>query len=312
MVAIRVQSAVWLAVVVLSLVVVGCQWGTGAKPAPTPIPPAKPLPPSAPGAGAVSADQKLVAGNLHVEYIPPCALRGAPAEWVAPIRLTDLRSGSVVYLNRNGTLRESPKPDYKTEEGKAAVETALNDSALVKEIAGRPPCPEPVYMPEIRQQDGWPDAYAEDIGNPAMPKVAMGTWPRFAESPPPYGYPGWRGAYCWPVSGGDRECEDNAAWKGFGSAKALEPGRFYVTVLGDDANRGRISRVRVFPAQERRSGRGRELHLGAEVHRVVATSGKTLEKFILPRLPAGDYMLIADYESPLGEVEYGFKVAYGN
>ena len=69
----------------------------------------------------------------------------------------------------------------------------------------------------------------------------------------------------------------------------------------------------MFPAQEKWSTRklGRMLHLGAEVHRVVATKGETLEKFILPKLPAGDYLLIASYESALGEVEYGFKVAFG-
>ena len=95
-------------IALLVLMMVGCELGVGGRAAPTPMPPATPLPPSAPSVGAVSADQKLVAGNLHVEYIPPCALRGAPAEWVAPIRLTDLRSGSVVYLNRNGSLSPNP------------------------------------------------------------------------------------------------------------------------------------------------------------------------------------------------------------
>ena len=299
-------------IALLVLMMVGCElgsWGRAAAPNP-PLPPAPPVPPSAPGAGSVSADQKLVAGNLHVEYIPPCALRGAPAEWVAPIRLTDLRSGSVVYLNRNGSLRESPKPDYKTEEGRAALEAALKDKALVKEIVGRPACPEMVYNPTVMQRGGWPDAFAVDLGDPPMPRVAIGVSPRSIESTPRSVYPGWRGAYCWPVSGGVRECEDTADWKGFGGAEALGSGRFYVAVLGDEDNPGVVRRVRVFPAQERRAnrGRGRELHLGAEVHKVVATRGESLEKFTLPRLPAGDYMLIADYESPLGEVEYGFKV----
>ena len=93
----------------------------------------------------------------------------------------------------------------------------------------------------------------------------------------------------------------------------MEPGRFYVAILGDDANPGMIRRVRVFPAQEKWSTLklGRVLHLGAEVHRVVATKGETLDKFVLPTLPGGDYLLIASYESALGEVEYGFKVAFG-
>ena len=85
-----------------------------------------------------------------MEYIPPCAMMSAPAEWVAPIKLTDLSSGSIVYLNRNGTLKESPKPDYKTEEGKDTLETALKDSELVKEIVGRPACPDRVYKPDVQ------------------------------------------------------------------------------------------------------------------------------------------------------------------
>ena len=299
----RVTAAAWLAVVILMLV--GCQWGIGAQPAAPPPPPPQPTP--------TANDQKVIDGYLHVEYIPSCALSSVPFIWVAPIRLTDLRSGSVVYLNGNGTLREKPKPDYKTGEGQAAIEAALKDGALVKEIVGRPPCPEKVYSPTVNQKDGWPDAYAVDIGDPPMPKVVMGTWPKFTDSPPPHGYPGWRGAYCWPMGGGSRECNDTADWKGFGRAEALELGRFYVTVVGDEGNPGRVSRVRVFPAEERRANRGRsrELQLGAEVHRVVATRGETLEKFTLPRLSAGDYLLIASYESPLGEVEYGFKVSVG-
>ena len=302
---VRAQSAVWLVVVVLSLVVVGCQWGIGAQPAAPPPPPPPPTP--------TANDQKVIDGYLHVVYIPSCALRSVPFNWVAPIRLTDLRSGSVVYLNRNGTLTERPKPDYKTGEGQAAIEAALKDGALVKEIVGRPSCPDPVYDPTVKQRDGWPDAFGEDIGEPTMPKVVLGVSPSSIETPPRNVYPGWRGAYCWPVSGGERECEDSVSWKGFGRADALRPGRFYLAIIGDEANPGMVVRVRVFTAQERRAnrGRGRELHLGAEVHRVVATRGETLKKFTLPRLPGGDYMIIADYESPLGEVEYGFKVEVG-
>ena len=75
----------------LSVMITGCQLELGAQPAPTPQPPATPLPPLAPSAGATSSDQKLVEDYLYVRYFPPCALRGAPAEWVAPIELTDLR-----------------------------------------------------------------------------------------------------------------------------------------------------------------------------------------------------------------------------
>ena len=250
---------------------------------------------------------KALDGDLHVWYIP-CG--NQPATWIASIILSDLRSGSVVYLNQDGTLKTSPEPAYVTEEGRDLLEAALKDSSVMEQVVARPNCLDQVYEPTIQQSYGWPDAYAEDIGNPPIPRVAMGTWPKFTESPPPYGYPGWRGAFCWPVSGDSRECDDTATWEGFAAAGALEPGRFYVAILGDDANPGMIRRVRVFPAQEKWSTLklGRVLHLGAEVHRVVATKGETLDNFVLPELPGGDYLLIASYESALGEVEYGFKV----
>ena len=302
----------------LPLVIIGCQLGFGAQPAPTPLPPVAPLPPTTPileerrmPAGVKMAhNTKALDGDLYVWYIP-CG--NQPATWIASIILSDLRSGSVVYLNQDGTLKTSPEPAYVTEEGRDLLEAALKDSSVMEQVVARPNCLDQVYEPTIQQSYGWPDAYAEDIGNPPIPRVAMGTWPKFTESPPRYGYPGWRGAYCWPVSGASRKCDDTATWEGFAAASALEPGRFYVAVLGDDANPGMISRVRVFPAQEKWSilKLGRVLHLGAEVHRVVATKGETLDNFVLPELPGGDYLLIASYESALGEVEYGFKVAFG-
>ena len=302
----------------LPLVIVGCQLGFAPQPAPTPLPPVAPLPPTTPileerrmPAGVKMAhNTKALDGDLYVWYIP-CG--NQPATWIASIILSDLRSGSVVYLNQDGTLKTSPEPAYVTEEGRDLLEAALKDSSVMEQVVARPNCLDQVYEPTIQQSYGWPDAYAEDIGNPPMPRVAMGTWPKFTESPPPYGYPGWRGAFCWPVSGASRKCDDTATWEGFAAASALEPGRFYVAVLGDDANPGMISRVRVFPAQEKWSilKLGRVLQLGAEVHRVVATKGETLDNFVLPELPGGDYLLIASYESVLGEVEYGFKVAFG-
>ena len=108
-------------------------------------------------------------------------------------------------------------------------------------------------------------------------------------------------------------CEETADWKGFGDAEAMGASagtRFYVAVRGDETNPGVVRRVEVFPVRMEWSLRklGRELHLGGRAYRFVATKGETLEKFVMPKLPAGDYILIADYESPLGEVEYGFKV----
>ena len=307
----RVTVATRTILLLLSLLMIGCQLGVGPEPAPTPQPrpPLPPIPPP-PAAGDVSENSNVIDGYLHVQYMPSCELRSSPATVVAPIRLTDLRSGSYVFLNRNGTVVTRYRPVYKTEQGQDTLKSVLENSSLMSQIVARPACPDKVTNPKVQQQDGWPDAYEESIGDPPMPKVAIGVSPMSIETPPRNVYPGWRGAYCWPVSGGVRECKDTADWEGFSGASALEPGRMFIAVIGDDANPGTIRRVRVFPAQAKWSIRkmGRALNVGAEVHRVVATKEQTLDKFVLPKLPEGDYLLIASYESPLGEVEYGFKL----
>ena len=283
------KSMMWLAVVVLTLVTVGCQWGIGERAAPTPHPPPAPTfaPPTA--VDATDHNEKVIDGYLHVRYIP---CEPIPAAFVAPIILTDLRSGSVIFLNRNGTVKTSRTPRYSSEECKAALEAVLNDSSIMEQVVARPTCPDRLYKPDVRQRDGWPNAYAVDIGDPPMPKVAMVGSPTYFTTPPQFAYPGWRGAYCWPVGGVSRECEDTAEWEGFGGASALGGGsgtRFHVAILGDEDNPGMVRRVRVLPVREEWSFRklGKVLHVGAEVHKFVATKGTTLEKFVMPRLPAG-------------------------
>lgn len=82
---------------------------------------------------------KIVDGYLHVWHIP-CDNR--PATWVAPIIVTELYSRSIIYMNRNGTVRESPKPEYKTEEGRERLQKALADRSTVRLIVTPPECPE--------------------------------------------------------------------------------------------------------------------------------------------------------------------------
>ena len=147
----RVQSAVWLALVGV-LLLVGCQWGVGAQVAPTPMPPATPLPPVPTSANTPTAFEKklqttprkteltkVLDGYLHARYLPPCEIVPSPALWVASIILTDLRSGSIAYLNRDGTIKFT---DYRTDEGKATLEAALKDSSVVEQIVERPECPD--------------------------------------------------------------------------------------------------------------------------------------------------------------------------
>ena len=149
----RVQSAVWLAVVVLVLMMVGCELGSGARVAATPMPPATPLPPVPPSANTPTPFEeklqsvprsmeltKVIDGYLHVRYLPPCEIVPSPAIWVASIILTDLHSGSVAYLNRDGTVRTDPS--YLTEEGRTRLEGALEDSSVLEQIVARPECPD--------------------------------------------------------------------------------------------------------------------------------------------------------------------------
>ena len=81
----------------------------------------------------------MIDGYLHVRYLPPCEIVPSPAEWVAAIVLTDLRSGSIVYLNHDGTVKFT---DYKAEEGKVTLEAALEDSSVVEQVVARPECPD--------------------------------------------------------------------------------------------------------------------------------------------------------------------------
>ena len=305
----RVTAAAWLALVVLVLVMVGCQWGIGAQVAPTPIPPATPtLEERRVQTGPeIGNNTKVIEGNLHVWYIPCPQNPDPPFEWVAPISVTDLNDGSKVYLNRDGTLRESPKPRYKSEEGRIRLEAALNDSSVMEQVVARPSCGgQQADDPRIRQQGGWPDAYAEDIGEPVIPRVAISTVPSATLGAAIY--PGWRGSYCWPVSTDSPKCEDVDSWEGFAEARALRSrpdSTFHFTVLGDEANPGTINQIRMHTIERRWALREfrQVVKRGAEVYSVEAQDGQRLDVIQVPSILVGDYMLIASYESPLGEVE---------
>ena len=111
----------------------------------TPIPPATPLPaPTAPPAPTPTDEQRriqtpmnfgsntrIVDGDIHVWHIPTCP-PVPPATWVAPVILTDLRSGSNLHLNRDGSIRDSPAPDYRSDEGRERIAEVLGDSSLME------------------------------------------------------------------------------------------------------------------------------------------------------------------------------------
>lgn len=148
----RVSIAGGLIVLLAPLIMAGCQLGIGAQPAATPPPPATPLPPVPPSANTPTAFEKklqttprsmeltkVIDGYLHARYLPPCEIVPSPALWVASIILTDLRSGSIAYLNRDGTIKFT---DYGTDEGKATLEATLKDSSVMGQIVARPECPD--------------------------------------------------------------------------------------------------------------------------------------------------------------------------
>ena len=326
----RVPTAVWLATLLLPLMVVGCQLGFEGRAAATPMPPATPLPPVPPSANTPTPLEeklqsaprsmeltKVIDGYLHVRYLPPCEIVPSPAEWVASIILTDLRSGSFILLNRNGTLKSSSKPDDKTDEGRAALEEALKDSSVMEQIVARPECPEIYRSVNVGEPrfcgglDGWPEHDAENIGEPPMPKVGL------SRDDPTRGTcmgNGWVGSYCWPMGGEGRSCEERDDWselagvENYGIIKG--PRNAYVTVLDDEGNPGRVSRIRMFTIEEEGTllKLGRVVTPGEEAYSLEAQEGETIIQFARPDIPEGLYLLIASYESPLGEVEYGFKV----
>ena len=120
----------------------------------TPIPPATPAPaPTAPPAPTTTDEQRriqtptnfgtntrVVDGDIHVWHIPTCP-PAPPATWVAPVILTDLRSGSNLHLNKDGSILDSPAPDYRSDEGRKRFTEALGDSSLMELILAPMECP---------------------------------------------------------------------------------------------------------------------------------------------------------------------------
>jgi len=83
---------------------------------------------------------RVVDSDIHVWHAPHCP-PVPPAEFVASIILTDLSSGSHLYLNRDGSVRTSLAPDYRTDEGRERFEEVLEDRSLMKLILTPFECP---------------------------------------------------------------------------------------------------------------------------------------------------------------------------
>ena len=140
-----------LVVGLLLAVTIAC---TDSRVPSTPIPPATPLPaPTAPPAPTPTDEQRriqtpmnfgtntrIVNGDLHVWHVPTCP-PVPPATWVAPVILTDLRSGSILHLDRGGSILDSPAPVYHSDEGRKRLTEVLDDSSLIELILARMECP---------------------------------------------------------------------------------------------------------------------------------------------------------------------------
>lgn len=122
----RVIATAWVGVLLL-LVMVGCELGLGAQaPEDRVVPGAQP-------------HTKIVDGYLHVAHSP------CPPSMVAPpaaITVTDLYSRSVIYLNGDGSVSATQKPDFKTQKGRERLLKAIADRSTLSLIRKLPKCPE--------------------------------------------------------------------------------------------------------------------------------------------------------------------------
>ncbi len=144
-------TAAFLVVSLLMMAVVAC---AETRVPSTPIPPATPAPaPTAPPAPTPTDEQRriqtptdfgsntrVVDGDIHVWHIPTCP-PVPPATWVAPIILTDLRSGSILHLDRGGSILDSPAPVYHSDEGRKRLTEVLDNNSLMDLILAPMDCP---------------------------------------------------------------------------------------------------------------------------------------------------------------------------
>ena len=132
----------------------------GPPPAPRPTPPATPAPalerrtpppfpyPPTPTRDEIrlqtptdfGANIRVVDGDVHVWHIPICP-PVPPATWVAPVILTDLRSGSQLHLELDGSITDSPAPVYRSDEGRDRFAEILANNALMELILAPMECP---------------------------------------------------------------------------------------------------------------------------------------------------------------------------
>ena len=144
--------AVWLAVSLSLLTLLACaDTPVSPTPATDTATPARKIPPPPPPTPTLEErriqtptdfgyNTRGVNGDIHVWHAPHCR-PVPPAIFVASVILTDLRSGSHLYLNRDGSVRTSPQPDYRSDEDRERFSAVLDDSSLMELILTPFECP---------------------------------------------------------------------------------------------------------------------------------------------------------------------------
>ena len=111
---------------------------------PTDRPPAAPTPTLEERRNQTPTDfgynTRVLDGNIHVWHVPHCP-PVPPATFVASIILTDLSSGSHLYLNRDGSVKASPLPDYRSAEAEELFAAVLGDTSMMERILVPFECP---------------------------------------------------------------------------------------------------------------------------------------------------------------------------
>ena len=108
-------------------------------PPPTPVPP----PTFSPGIQTPTDfgyNTRVVDEDIHVWHAPHCP-PVPPAEFVASVILTDLGSGSIIYLDPDGSIRTSPGPVYHSDEDQERFAAVLDDNSLMELILTPFECP---------------------------------------------------------------------------------------------------------------------------------------------------------------------------
>ena len=285
-------------------------------PTPTSVPPPTPMPildvTEVHTLTDFGYNTRVVDGDIHVWHAPPCPQIHS-ASWIAAIILTDLRTGSYLYLDPDGSGRKTPGTDYWSDETRERFAEVLEDVSLLELIITPFECPLPPAPGSETMfctgLTGWPDPDTVNIGEPPFPQVAISSFDSLGGFCMGHG---WTGSYCWQAGVKGRTCEAREDWdeligvRAYAMAKESHTG--VVTVLGDESSPGRVTGIQLFPVLVEEP----EFELGEEAYSLFAQEGESIAQFELPDVSEGVYLLITSYESPLGHVEHGFKVELRN